>query len=164
MRQARRGRAVAWAVLAIAIAAGAAGAAKPEAPQEAVSVTIFGIRATNEAKPYVDPALKAIEAELKGFKFNSFRIVANDTRSVPVGKAWELPMIEGYARRVEPEKIDGGKVTLGLSWIQYTTTPDGKREGRVCERLSLVIRKGKYLLSGGWKLKEGALLGAVAVK
>jgi hypothetical protein len=165
MEQARRGRAVAWAALAIVVAAGAAGAAaKSEAPPEAVSVTLLGIRATNEAKPYIDPALKAIEAELKGFKFNSFRIVANDTRSVPVGKAWELPMIEGYARRVEPEKTDGHKVTLGLSWIQYTTTPEGKREGRVCERLSLTIRKGKYLLSGGWKLKEGALLGAVAVK
>lgn len=166
MKHARRWQAMGWAALAVLIVAAAApaGAPKAEPPKEAVSVTILGIRATNEEKPYIDPALKAIEAELKGFKFNSFRLVVNDTRSVAIGKSWELAMVEGYARRVEPQKVDGNKVTMNVSWIKYTTGKDGKREGQVPERLSLTIRKGKYLLSGGYELKEGRLLGAVAVK
>ena len=130
-----------------------------------LNVTVIGIHATKEAKPFIDPALKAIALELgkRAVGYNSFRLVANKTSSVAVGKTWECPMTQDYARQVQPIKIEADKATVRLLWIQHVVK-EGKRRAQEREKLTLSIRKGKYFLSGGWKLKKGVLLGAVAVQ
>jgi hypothetical protein len=172
MRDATRRQALGRAALAVmvlaAVAASAALAAEPPknegGDEKGVSVTILGIHATNEKEPHVDPALKAIAEHLKGFKFNSFRLIAKETRSVAFGKTWELAMLEGYARHVQPLEAADDRVKIVAAWIQYVKDKEGKPKPHVREKHVMVIRKGKYLLSGGWKLKTGALLGAVAVE
>ena len=138
-------------------------AAEPDQPKT-VAVTVLGIHATNEKKPFIDPALKAIAAELPRQKFNSFRLVTKQTRDVPFGTSWEVPMPENYARRVRPIEATKDRVKVEVAWVQYVPDKQGRRRPKVRQRLVLVIGKGKYLLSGGWKLSKGALLGAVAVR
>jgi len=134
------------------------------APQT-LNVTVIGIHATKEPKAFIDPALKAIAAELgkRAVGYNSFRLVANETSSVAVGKTWECEMVEDYARQVQPIKVEADKATVRVLWIQYVVKEE-KRRAQEREKLTLSIRKGKYFLSGGWKLKQGVLLGAVAVQ
>ena len=130
---------------------------------KAVAVTILGIHATQTDKPHVDPALKAIGEHLKRYKFNCFRLVIRETQSVGMGKQWELPMLKGYCRRVRPHELHDDRVKVEVAWVQYVKDKDGKRKCRVHERMVLVIGKGKYLLTAV-KLKDGALLAALAVK
>jgi len=167
MRHATRRQSVLWSALTtgliLAAAANTAQADAEEQNEQTVAVTILGIHATNEEKPHVDPALSAIAKQLKQYKFNSFRLVAKQTRSVALGKPWELPMLEGYARRVQPEETSKERVKMEVAWIQYVKDKDGKRKAHVRERMVLFIGKGKYLLTAV-KLKKGALVGAVAVE
>jgi len=167
MRQATRRQRVWWSFLTagliLAVAAPGTRAATSNQDTQTVAVTILGIHATNEEKPHVDPALAAIAKPLKRYKFNSFRLVAKETRSVALGKEWELPMVEGYARRVRPQESDKDRVKMEVAWIQYVKDKDGKRKAHVRERHIMFIGKGKYLLTAV-KLKKGALVGAVAVK
>ena len=157
-------RVPAWLVgLVLALAAPALLAAEKKPDEQKVAVTILGIHATNEKKPHVDPALKAITEQLKQYKFNCFRVVAKETRPVPLGKAWELALVEDYARRVTPKEITKDRIKMEIAWIQYVKDKDGKRKPHVRDRMVMSIGKGKYLLAGV-KLKEGALIGAVAVE
>ena len=154
MRQATRRQHAGWSVLTagLILAAAAAGtrAATSNQDTQTVAVTILGIHATNEEKPHIDPALAAIAKPLKRYKF-------------ALGKEWELPMVEGYARRVRPTESDKDRVKMEVAWIQYVKDKDGKRKAHVRERHIMFIGKGKYLLTAV-KLKKGALVGAVAVK
>jgi len=160
----RRIRTSAWILgLVLSVTASVAPAAEKAPDDPKVAVTILGIHATNEEKPHVDPALQAITKELKQYKFNCFRLVAKETRPVPLGKAWELAMIEDYARRVVPQEISKERIKMEIAWIQYVKDKDGKRKPHVRDRMVMAIGKGKYLLAGV-KTKTGALIGAVAVK
>jgi hypothetical protein len=132
-------------------------------PHGAVSVTVFGIRASNEPQENIDPPLQPIGDELRRSRFNSFRVVVNDTRSVAMSQTWDVAMIEDYALLVQPLKETDDTVNVILSWVKYEKV-GGRPQARVLSRMSMVIRKGKYFLSGGWRLKEGALMAAVAVK
>jgi len=166
MQQAIRLRHVGWSILAaglILAAAIGAQAADDDRQKQTVAVTIFGIHATNAEKPHVDPALAAIAEQLKRYKFNSFRVVAKETRSVALGKQWELPMLEGYCRRVLPTEAHEDRVKMEVAWVQYVEDEKGKRKTRIHERMVMFIGKGKYLLTAV-KLKEGALVGALAVQ
>lgn len=165
MRHARHWQATGWALLAAFVLTQAAGAAPRSGPsQDTVAVTILGVRATKETNEHVDPPLRPIADELKRSKYNCFRLAVSDTKNVTLGETWELPLIEDYAVRIQPEKETADTVRLVLSWIRYEKAKDGKRRPRTLLKVPLAIRKGKYLLSGGWKLKDGALLGAVAVQ
>jgi len=130
---------------------------------QAVAVTILGIHATNEEKPHVDPALAPIAEHLKRYEFNSFRLVVRETRSVALGKQWELPMREGYCRRVRPTGTDEQRVKMEVAWVQYVKGEDGRRKEHVRERMVLFLGKGKYLLTAV-RLKKGALVAAIAAK
>jgi hypothetical protein len=170
MRQTIRRPGRTWALLAAGLilaaasglrAAGDDGETRKDA--EKVSVTLLGIHATNEEKPHVDPALASIARHLKRYKFNCFRLVVRKTQSVPLGKRWELPMLEGYCRRVQPTESHKDRVKMEVAWVQYVKDKDGKRKPHVHERMVMLIGKGKYLLTAV-KLKKGALVGALAVK
>jgi len=187
MRQARLWRTTGWAALALVIVAGLAwgalgpaptppsvppgptppshppGSGRPSGPAASVSITVLGIHATNEAKENIDPSLLPIADELRRSRFNSFRLIVNETRSVPMSTLSEVMMAEDYALHVQPSRQTDDKVSLVLSWVRYDKV-GGKSQMRVLQRMSLEIRKGKYLLSGGWRLKEGALVGAIAVR
>lgn len=166
MRYRTHGQAMILAVAALLTLSGAARAATETAgSRQSLNVTIIGIHATKEAKPFIDPALKAISAELRkrAVGYNSFRLLVNLTRTVAIGKTWECPMKEDYARQVQPIKSEADKATIRLLWIRYVVS-GRKRKAQEKEKLTLSIRKGKYFLSGGWKLKKGVLLGAVAVQ
>ncbi len=167
MRHPTRRQSVLWSTvtigLVLAAAATAARADAEEQDEQKVAVTILGIHATNQEKPHVDPALSAIAKQLKQYKFNSFRLVVKKTKSVGLGKTWELPMIEAYARRVQPKETSKERVKMEVAWIQYVKDKDGKPQPHVRERMVMFIGKGKYLLTAV-KLKKGALVGALAVK
>jgi hypothetical protein len=136
----------------------------PAAENPSVSVTVLGIRATAEEKPHVDADLQPIADELKRSKFNSFKLVARDTRPVVVGAATEFALVEDWALRVKADAAQADKVRITVTWICYTKGADGQRKGEVKLEVPMELRKGKYFLSGGWKLKDGSLMGAVAVK
>jgi hypothetical protein len=171
MRQTVRRPGRTWALLAAGLlltaAAGlrAAGDDEGDARKDAetVSVTLLGIHATNEEKAHVDPALASIAEHLKRYKFNCFRLVVRKTQAVRLGKRWELPMLEGYCRRVQPTESHKDRVKMEVAWVQYVKGKDGKRKPHVHERMVMLIGKGKYLLTAV-KLKKGALVGALAVK
>jgi len=133
-------------------------------PPMPVTVTILGIRATSEPTPTIDAELAPIANELRSSKFNSFRLAARGTQTVAVGDTASLSMIEGYSLRVQPEKVAADRVTMVLTWLQTDRDAAGGPQTRVLARVSMQIARGKYLLWGQWKLKEGALLGAVAVR
>jgi hypothetical protein len=138
--------------------------ARPAPLPQPVTVTMLGIQATTEAVATVDPELASILSELKSTKFNSFRRVAHDTEVTLVGGAVELPMIEGYTLRVQPEKITAEHVTMVLTWLQADRDDAGRPRTRSLASVKMQITRGKYLLWGQWRLKDGVLLGAVAVK
>ena len=135
-----------------------ASAATPTAPavHDTALVTILGIRATNEATPFVDPALQPIARELARSSFNSFREDVSDRKIIPIQGETTVPMDEGYALRVHVEKDTGEAVQLVLSWLRTDMGPDGRVQTRVLQRMQIAIRKGRYFLSGGWQMKDGA--------
>jgi hypothetical protein len=136
---------------------------RPGGPSPSVSITVVGIRATNEPKENIDPSLLPIANELRRSRFNSFQLVVNDTRSVPMTTSWEVMMVEDYALQIQPMRQTDDRVFLVVSWVRYEQV-GGKLQARPLQRMSFEIRKGKYLLSGGWRLKQGALMAAIAVK
>jgi len=135
----------------------------PSRTSQPVSITVMGIRATNEPKENIDPTLMPIADELRRLKFNSFQMIVNDTRSVAMTNTWEVPLVEGYALQIQPLRQSDDKASLILTWIRYERVGD-KIQARALGRTVFEIRKGKYLLLGGWRLKEGALVAAIAVK
>jgi len=166
MRPSPRQRCIARAALLAGLVLTVAHATPAEADDQdpqAVAVTILGIHATNEAEPHIAPALAAVAEQLKRYKFNSFRLVVRQTRSVALGKAWELPMRGGYCRRVRPTGTEEQRVKMEVAWVQYVKDEDGRRKERVRERMVLYLGKGKYLLTAV-KMKGGALVAAVAAE
>ena len=162
MRRTLATKTIGWAMLVVVLGATAGAvraAAAPPAPPS-VSITVLGIRATAEATPYVDPVLAPIANELKArsSKYNCFRKVVTEVKSVPVGGVADVSMIENYALRVQVEKTIGNNVQLVISWLRLD------KPGQPLQSVRLTIVKGKYLLSGGWDLKDGALWGAVAAQ
>jgi len=155
---------------ALAIATGLLlAAAAPSAAAEAddsaktVTVTFLEIHASKEEKEHIDPQLQAIAEELKRSKYNCFRLGVTKTQGVVLGKVWELALREDHAARVQPKEVKDDAVVLVMSWVRYEKDDKGERKCRVLLSVPMTLRKGKYLLSGGWKLSTGALMGAVAV-
>jgi hypothetical protein len=127
-------------------------------------VTVLGIKATNEDKPFIAPALQPIAKELARSSFNSFRVTTSDAKIVPAGGETLVPMDEGYSMRIRVEKDAGDAVTMTVSWQRTDIMPDGGTQTRLLQRMQIVLRKGRYFLSGGWKLKDGALWAAVSAQ
>jgi hypothetical protein len=177
MVKARRWRTSIWAAVGFLVVVVAATGAVPPGPTPpnptppglpiiphgSVTVTILGIHATNQPTETIDPRLRSIASELRRSGYNSFRLVVNDTRSVSMSSTWELPLIEDYAIRIQPTKETDDKVNLILTWVRYEKIGP-RTQARTLQRMSLEIRKGKYFPSGGWRLNEGALMAAIAVK
>jgi hypothetical protein len=137
----------------------------PAPGAEAVSVTLLGIRATKEDKPHIDPGLQSVAEKLRSGKYNSFRLAVSDTRSVPLGGVMEVAMVEDYALRVQILKVADDSVQIDLAWLRVEKDAQGKPRIRTVQPMKMTLRKGKYMLSGGWELQEGATLwGAVAVR
>jgi len=145
---------MAAAAVALAAARPAPGAAPPAPTPDAVSVTILGIHATNKPEPYIHPALQPIANELRRSKYNSFDLVASQPKTLSAGENMKFPM-EGYELQVTVEKITADAVQLAITW---------SRQGRVLQQVRMALRKGKYFLTGGWELKDGALLAAIAAR
>lgn len=144
-------------------AGAAALAAESGKPNEA-SITVLAIRAAKEDKPFVDPALKALADDLKktASSFNAFRLLMQVPRSVAFGDAKDIPLVEGYTLRVRPVKEKDETIELALTMLLAGKDP--KEKPREILSTTLRIRKGKYMLLGGWRLKEGALLIAVSAR
>jgi hypothetical protein len=165
MARARFAAAVALVLAAIggAWAAGAALAAEGEKPADA-SITVLAIRAAKEDKPYIDPALKALAEDLKktAASYNAFRLLMQVPRSVAFGETKDVPLVEGYTLRVRPVQEKDDTIELALTMVLADKDP--KEKPREILSTTLRIRKGKYMLLGGWRLKEGTLLTAVSAR
>jgi hypothetical protein len=132
--------------------------------RDPVQVTILGIKATNEDKPSIAPSLQPIAKELARSSFNSFRETVSDSRDVAAGGDVTVPMDEAYALRIHLDKDSGDSVTLTLLWQRSEVLSDGRMQTRLLQRMQIVLRKGRFFLSGGWKLKDGALWAAVSAQ
>jgi hypothetical protein len=132
----------------------------PPTPQESLVISLLGIKATKETKPQIDPALQPVADALPMSKYNSFRLIVSDARTVAVGSSATFPLTEGYSIRVDVEKASSEIAQITISWIRA----EAGAKAPPPKAMKITIRKGKYFLSGGWELKEGALFAAVAVK
>jgi hypothetical protein len=155
--------AMAWAVAALMLAgtAQAAMAPRPAPPAPlpgagSATVSVLGIRASNDARAQIDPDLGPVADELKRLKYNSFRVVANVRQSVPVGQSVDVAMPEDYVLRVEVAKA-ADRPQLVVSWLKPKDAP-------AKQRIEMTVPKGKYFLTGGWTLKDGALWAAVSAQ
>ena len=127
-------------------------------------INILAIHATKEEKPHIDPELEPLKEALSRSGYNSFRLVAKERRSVGTAETWEQPMLEDYALRVTPTVIAEDRVTLTYAWVHYEKDEQGRRIARVLQQVPMTLIKGKYFVSGGWRLKKGALVGAFAAE
>ncbi len=151
--------AMAW----LAAAAGPGAAAKEEQPE--CTIHLLAIHATNQEKAHCDAHLEPVKEALAESGYNSFRLIDKpESRPVRMGRLYEKRLPEDYALRVRPDDKTEDKVRLTVVWVRYEKDKDGKRTA--CEKLKMpvTIRKAKYFLSGRWKLKEGALIAAVAAE
>ena len=131
---------------------------------ESVSLKVVSIRATNEEKPHVDPELESVKDALTLFHYNSFHVATKQRVTAKIGESIEVALIEDFAARLEPEKVAEKSVKVVATTILYEKNKEGKRVGRVLERASMTVRKGKFLLRGGWRLKKGVLITLVAAE
>jgi len=129
-----------------------------------VKFKVLGIRATNEDKPHIDEELLPLKDTLALFPFNSFRVAAKKRVTAEIGESAEVALIEDHALRLEPQDETSKGVRLVVTIIRYEKDEKGKRVGRVVERTSITIRKGKFLFGGGFTLKEGVLITLVAAE
>jgi hypothetical protein len=139
-------------------------AAASPAFAESVTFKVLAIRATNEEKPHIDPELEPVKDALTLFHYNSFRVAAKQRVAAETGKTTEVALIEDFAVRLEPQEVTEKGVKVVATMIHYEKDKDGKRIARVLERASMTIRRGKFLLRGGWGLKEGVLVTLVAAE
>lgn len=163
MRRVMHLQAMAWAVVALMLAgtAHAAIAPRPAPPAPSpgpgiATVSVLGIRASNDARAQIDPGLGPVADELKRMKYNSFRVVANVRQNVPVGQSVDVAMPEDYVLRVEVSKL-ADRPQVVVSWLKPKDAPPK-------QRIEMTVPKGKYFLTGGWTLKDGALWAAVSAQ
>ena len=129
---------------------------------ESVNLKVVSIRATNEEKPHIDEELLLLKDALTLFHYNSFRVAAKRRIAAEIGESTEVALIEGYAMRLEPQEQTDKSVKLLATTILYEKDKEGRRVERLLDRATMTIRKGKFLLRGGWELKEGVLVTLVA--
>ena len=182
----RRGQFL-WALVGVAMIAAAVGSA-PAAPapvpspvpkiipaplpvppspghnRESADVVFLGIHASKETAPHVDPELQPLADLLPLAKYNSFRTVVSDTRPVLTGDSTGITLVEGYGLDLQIEKLTADSAQIVLSWTRVEKDAKGKPQVRPPQRVQMTIRRGKYFLSGGWQLQNGALFALVAVK
>jgi hypothetical protein len=141
--------------------ASAALAAPKDAPPSA-SVTVLAIRAAKEDREHMDPALAALADDLKktASQFNAFRLLMQVPRSIAMADSQDLPLVEGYLLRVK--HVGAAEETIELVIAMVRTEEGGK--AREVFSTTLRLKKGKYMLLGGWKLKEGTLLTAISAR
>lgn len=163
MRRVMYLEAMALAVVVLAGTAQAAVAPRPAPAQPAPSpgagsatIAVLGIRASDEDRAQIDPDLAPVADKLKRMKYNSFRAVANVRQTVPVGQSVDVAMPEDYILRVEVAKM-ADRPQLVVSWLKPKDAPAKLR-------FEMAVPKGKYFLTGGWTLKDGALWAAVSAQ
>jgi hypothetical protein len=136
----------------------------PGHARESAEVVFLGIRASKESNPHVDPELQPLADLLPMAKYNSFRTIVSDTRSVQAGNGTGTTLVEGYGLDIQIEKLTADSAQIVLSWTRVEKDAKGKPQARPPQRVQMTIRRGKYFLTGGWQLQNGALFALVAVK
>jgi hypothetical protein len=132
--------------------------------RESAEVVFLGIHATKESSPHVDPALQPLADLLPLSKYNSFRVVVSDTRSLQAGSETVIALVEGYGLTLRIEKMTVDSAQIVLSWTRVEKDSQGRPQTRPPQRVQMTLRRGKYFLTGGWQLQNGALFALVAVK
>ena len=145
-------------------APGAPKSPEPGRAHETAEAVFLGIRASKESSPHVDPAIQPLADMLPMSKYNSFRIVVSDTRSVQLGGETGITLVEGYGLNLQIEEMTDDSVQIVLSWTRVEKDAKGKAQARPPQSVHMSIRRGKYFLTGGWQLQNGALFALVAVK
>jgi hypothetical protein len=145
-------------------APGAPKSPEPGRAQEFAEVVFLGIQASKESSPHVDPAIQPLADMLPMSKYNSFRVVVSDTRSVQPGGETGITLVEGYGLNLRIEKMTADSAQIVLSWTRIEKDAKGKAQARPPQSVRMNIRRGKYFLTGGWQLQNGALFALVAIK
>jgi hypothetical protein len=128
------------------VAAGALGAAEKQ-PQ-AVQVTIGTILASNQNDDF-DAKLKGMEAQLKVLKYRSYRLLKNESQTVPWrgDKVFEIP--GGRSLTVTPQDFQDNRVSVKVRLTQ------GQKP--VLDTTVKIPNKGNFIL-GGPPHEGGALV------
>jgi hypothetical protein len=136
----------------------------PSRARESAEAVFLGIQASKESSPHVDPALQSLADLLPMSKYNSFRVVVSETQSVLAGGETGIALVEGYGLALRIEKMTADSAQIVLSWTRVEKDAKGKAQARPPQRVQMTLRRGKYFLTGGWQLQNGALFALVAVK
>jgi hypothetical protein len=153
-------------------APGAAPSPAPKAPKGAESirspdsaeVVFLGIQASKESSPHVDPALQPLADLLPMSKYNSFRVIVSDSRTVLLNNETSIALVDGYGLALRLEKLTGDSAQIVLNWTCVEKDAKGKAQPRPPTRVQMTLRRRKYFLTGGWQIQNGALFALVAVK
>jgi len=139
-------------------------APEPGRSQETAEAVFLGIQASKESAAHVDPELQPLADLLPMSKYNSFRVVVSDSQPVQLGGEKGIALVEGYGLNLRIEKLTVDSVQIVLSWTRIEKDAKGKPQARPPQRVQMTLRRGKYFLTGGWQLQNGAIFALVAVK
>jgi hypothetical protein len=128
------------------VASGTLGAG--EKPPQAVQVSIGTILASNQSDDF-DAKLKGLEAQLKVLKYRSYRLLKNDSQSVPWRgeKVFEIP--GGRSLAVMPQEFQDNQVLVKVRLTQ------GQKP--LLDTTVKIPNKGNFIL-GGPPHEGGALV------
>ena len=132
-----------WLALVAATALGAA-----EKQPQAVQVSIVTILASNQSDEF-DAKLKGMETQLKVFKYRSYRLLKNESQTVPWRgeKVFEIP--GGRSLTVTPQEFQDNRVSVKVRLTQ------GQKP--VLDTTVKIPNKGNFIL-GGPPHEGGALV------
>lgn len=132
-----------WLTLVAATALGAA-----EKQPQAVQVSIGTILASNQSDEF-DANLKGMETQLKVFKYRSYRLLKNESQTVPWRgeKVFEIP--GGRSLTVTPQEFQDNRVSVKVRLTQ------GQKP--VLDTTVKIPNKGNFIL-GGPPHEGGALV------
>ncbi len=123
-----------------------------EAPAGKSNITIRVVHATQSGR--VDPALKAVEAQLKFTRFTGFAQLSSNTAQVATGAETAVPVPGGRRLRVE---------LLSRTPTQARARVRLFEAGEPLADSTQVVPRGKTILIGGPKFDGGVLLLLVTV-
>lgn len=123
--------------LAFLAVAGWLGAA--EKNPQSVQVTIRTILGGNKSDEF-DPKLKGMEQQLKPLKHRSYRLLKDDTQTVPwpAGKSFEIP--GGRSLTIEPQDFQDNRIGLKVRLTQG--------DKPLIDTTVKIANKGNFILGG----------------
>lgn len=140
------------ALLLLASAAPAGGAALSPRGADGAKVEVLVIRASDSSTE-IAPELRDLAAELKKqFKFTGFKLEHSTSKEARLDQPAAFDLIEHFTLTVTPTKLDERRAKMQVLLARTKPTP------RELLKTVFSIERGKYQFIGGPKLANGDTL------